>query len=91
MEDIEDTKYFYDYALPDVSPLILENFSLVMKVMNMLWKERKIQIMIHLFLLLLLLLLLIMVFFYTVEEKHHKCAMYNLYNSDAFFQGSVRS
>ena len=27
----------------------------------------------------------VVVFFDTVEGKHHQCAMYNLYNSDAFF------
>ena len=31
----------------------------------------------------------VIVFFDTVEEKHHQFAMDNIYNSDAFFQGSV--
>ena len=33
----------------------------------------------------------VMAFFDTMEEKHHQCAMYNLYNSDCFFQDSVQS
>ena len=26
MEDLEDTQHFYEYALPDILPLILEKF-----------------------------------------------------------------
>ena len=37
-ENIEDTQYFDEYNLPDVSPLMLEFFSLIMKVMNLLRK-----------------------------------------------------
>ena len=30
----------------------------------------------------------VMEFFDTVEEKYHQCAMYNLYNSDAFYKAA---
>ena len=39
MEDIEDTQYYDDYALPDVPPPDAEKTSLIMTVMNMLQKE----------------------------------------------------
>ena len=48
IEDLEDTQYFDEYALFDFSSLMLEFFSLIMKVMNMLQKEGKSQIMINL-------------------------------------------
>ena len=49
MEDLEDTKNFDEYPLPDVSPpMMLAKFSLIMKVMNLLQKEGTIKIMIHL-------------------------------------------
>ena len=48
MEDIEDTQDLDRYALPYVSPLNLEFFSLVMKVLNLLWKKGTVQIMIYL-------------------------------------------
>ena len=28
----------------------------------------------------------VMAFFDTVEEKHHQCAMYNIYNLDSFYK-----
>ena len=31
---------------------------------------------------------IVMAFFDTVEEKHHKCAMNNIYKSDAFFRAA---
>ena len=48
MEDLEDTQYFDDYYLPDVPPTNAGKFSLVTKVINLLWKEGKSQMMIHL-------------------------------------------
>ena len=39
MEDLEDTQYFYEYALPDVFTTDAGKFSMVMKVMNMLREE----------------------------------------------------
>ena len=47
MEDIEDTQYFYEYALPDVSTPDAGFFSLIRKVMNLLRKEGEGQITIH--------------------------------------------
>ena len=41
----EDTQYFYEYALPDVLPLMLATLSMVMKVMNMLQEEGTSQIL----------------------------------------------
>ena len=47
MEDLEDTQDFDKYALPYAPPLMLENVSLIIKVMNMLRKKGKSQIMIN--------------------------------------------
>ena len=48
MEYLEYTQDFDEYSLPDVFPPDAGKFSLIMKVINMLWKEGRIQIMIHL-------------------------------------------
>ena len=48
MEDLEDTQDFDEYNLPNVSPLVLANISLIMKVMDLLRKEGTGLIMIHL-------------------------------------------
>ena len=47
MEYIEDTQYFDEYALPHVVPPDAGKNSLIMKVMNMLQKKGKNQIMIY--------------------------------------------
>ena len=60
MEDIEDTQDFYKYALPDVSPLMLEKY-LIMKVMNLLRKEGTSQIIIY--------LIQCMLTFHNIESK----------------------
>ena len=48
MEDLEDTQDLDEYNLPDVFPPDAGNFSLIMKVTNLLRKEGTSQIMIHL-------------------------------------------
>ena len=45
MKYIEDTQYFYKYALPDIFNPDTGKFSMVMKVMNMLQEEGTIQIL----------------------------------------------
>ena len=45
MEDLEDTQNIDEYALPDAPPPDAGKFSLIMKLMNILRKEGKIQIM----------------------------------------------
>ena len=47
MEALEDTQDFDEYLLPDLFSLMLETFSLIMTVMNMLRKEGTSQINIH--------------------------------------------
>ena len=37
-EDFEDTQYFYEYPLPDLSPPDAGKISLIIKVMNLLQK-----------------------------------------------------
>ena len=39
MEYLEDTQYFGEYTLTDVSSQVMELFSLVMKVINLVRKE----------------------------------------------------
>ena len=48
MEDLEDTQYFDELALPDVIPPYDGKHYLVMKVTNLLREERTSQIMIYL-------------------------------------------
>ena len=43
MEDLEDTQYFDEYALPDVFPPDAGKFYLIMNVMNMLQKEGQVK------------------------------------------------
>ena len=45
MEDLEDTQYFYQYALPDVFTPDDGKFAMVMKVMNLFWEEGTSQIL----------------------------------------------
>ena len=45
MEDIECTKYFYEYNLPDIFTPDAGNVSMVMKVTNMLREEGTSQIL----------------------------------------------
>ena len=45
MEDLEDTQYFHEYALPDVFAPDAGTFSMVTKVMNMLREEGTSQIL----------------------------------------------
>ena len=47
MEDLEDTQYFDEYALPDDSPPDAGSFSLIMKVMKLLRKDVTSQRIIH--------------------------------------------
>ena len=44
MEDLEDTQYFYEYALPDIFTPDTGKFSIVMEVMNLFWEEGKSKI-----------------------------------------------
>ena len=45
MEDLEDTQYFYEYALPDVFTPDAGKFSMVVKVMNLFREEGISQIL----------------------------------------------
>ena len=45
MEDLEDTQDSYEYALPDVFTPGAGKFSMVTKVMNLLWEWRTSQIL----------------------------------------------
>ena len=47
MEDIEDTQYFDEYDIPDVSPPDSGKNNLIVKVMNLFQKEGISQIMIY--------------------------------------------
>ena len=48
MEYLEDTQYFGEYTLTDVSSQVMELFSLVMKVINLVRKEGGDQVTIYL-------------------------------------------
>ena len=48
MKYLEYTQYFDEYAIPNVSPPNAGTFYLVIKVINLLWKEDTCQIIIYL-------------------------------------------